>query len=109
LHRLVSHPQRDHRLIDAVSQQLHGGAVPQDVRAHLSASKRWARPRGSFAVATDQAFESIPAEMVATQRREQRRLVSHASFPDPHVKQLCGFPPQWRASLLATFSLASDV
>ena len=34
LHRLVSQPQGDHGLIDAMLQQLHGGAVPQDVRAH---------------------------------------------------------------------------
>ncbi len=72
--------------------------MSQDVRAHVSASKRWARPRGGFAVAANQAFESIPAEMVATQRREQRFFFSHVPFPDPRFQQPGGFSPQGRST-----------
>ena len=36
----VAEPERDHRLIDPVSQQLHGGAVAQDVRTDPAALQR---------------------------------------------------------------------
>ena len=38
----MSKPERDHRLIDAMVQQLHRRAVPEHVRAHPFTDKRGA-------------------------------------------------------------------
>jgi hypothetical protein len=55
-------PQRDHRAIDAVAEQLHGSGMAEYARRHALALQRRAAILGASLVAGDQALDAIPAQ-----------------------------------------------
>ena len=108
LHGLMSEPEGDHRLIDAVMEQVHRGAVPKRVRRDPLGADARARARSGQAVLADQMFERIAAQMLAADRREQRPDVV-AAVADPRCEQLGRVAAQRRAALLPSLAHAADM
>src|SRR5665213_3729714 len=84
---LVTKPERDHRLIDAVVKQVHRRAVAQRMwRDPLGADAR-ACARRREAVLADQMLKSVAAQPFAPDRREQRPVLILV-VADPRRQQL---------------------
>jgi len=102
-------PECDHRLIDAMVQQFHCGAVPEDMQAHAFSYQRGTRPRSRKRMPSHDEFESITAELGPSDGQEERIAVDTGSFPEPDFQNLERFLSQRRTALFASLALATDV
>ena len=83
LYGLVPKPEGDHRLIDAVMQQLHRSAVPQDMRRDALADQGRACSRRGEAVLAHQMLQRIAAQPISPDRGEERiGIVVPLAYPD---------------------------
>ena len=72
LHGFVPKPERNHGPVDAMTQELHGGAVSQHVRRDLFPFQRGTPLSSRARVAGDEPLDGISAERPATDRRKDR-------------------------------------
>src|SRR5271166_7205327 len=83
----MSEPEGNHRLVDAMMEQVHRGAVAKRMWRDPLRSDARAGARCREAVLADQMFERIAAQPLALDRREQRPVVVR-TVADPCREQL---------------------
>jgi antirestriction protein ArdC len=106
--RLVSEPEGDYRLVDAMMEQVHRGAVAKRMWRDPLRSDARASARCREAVLADQMFERIAAQPFPPHRREQRPVVVR-TVADPCRKQLGRVATERRAALLPALAHAADM
>jgi len=97
--RLVSEPEGDHCLIDAMIEQVHRGAVAERMWRDSLRSEAWAGARRRQAVLAHQMFERIAAQVLAPDRREQWPA-GVRTVADPCREQLRRVAAERRAAFL---------
>src|SRR5438477_3310443 len=108
LYGLVPKPEGDHRLIDAVMQQLHRSAVPQDMRRDALADQGRACSRRGQAVLAHQMLQRIAAQPISPNRGEERiGIVVPLAYPG--LQQLRRVAPKRCAPLFPALADATDM
>lgn len=105
---LVTKPERDHRRIDAMMEQVHRRAVAQRMRCDPLGADARARARRREAVLADQMLKSVTAQPFAPDRREQRLALIFV-VADPCRQQIGCLAAKWGGALLAALAHATDV
>ena len=105
---LVTKPERDHRWIDAVVEQVHRRAVAKRMRRDPLGADARARARCRQAVLADQMLKSIAAQPFAPDRREQRPALVLV-VADPRRQQFGRLAAKRRGALLPALAHAADV
>ena len=72
LHGLVPKPERDHRSIDAMPQELHGRTVSQHMRRDPFTFQRGTMSGRGGRVPRDQALDGIAAERMTSDTGKER-------------------------------------
>lgn len=86
----VAEPECDHRLVDAMLQQLHRRAVPEDVGTDTLVGERRAGDRRDLGMLMDEMFERVTAQPVTADRREERIVRGPAPLLEPAFQQMGG-------------------
>ena len=105
---LVTKPERDHRWIDAVVEQVHRRAVAQRMRRDPLGADARARARCREAVLADQMLKRVAAQPFAPDRREQRPALILV-VADPRRQQLGCLAAKRGGALLPALAHATDV
>src|SRR5690348_5157184 len=105
----VTEPKGDYRLVDAILQQLHRGAVPEDVGTDALARERWARCRGCLTMLADEMLERITAQPVTPHRWEQRIVPRPAPFLEPAFQHTDSVAAQRGAAFLSALAVAAQM
>ncbi len=109
LDRFVTEPERDHRTIDAAVQELHCGAVAENVRRDAFRAQGSACLRCCLDVPANDALHGIAAEAGAAIADEQRIVRLAFSLCQPVAEQFDAVLADRRRTLLAAFAHTADV
>ena len=107
--RFMSEPERDDRLIDAVMQQFHRGAVTQNMRTHPLSGQRRTRFRCSQRMPVDHTLQRVATEFGALHGREQGIVGNAAALLEPDIKEFDDLLSQRRGTLFPSFTFTANV
>src|SRR5438552_2733135 len=107
--RLVAEPDGNQRSINSGLEQLHRCSMAQDVRCHALFRKRGARALSCCDMFSERVLHSIRAEATAVATGEQEARVVTTLLVDPCFQHSHCWFRQRCASLLSSFTFATDV
>ena len=103
----VPKPQGDDGLVDAMVEQLHRRAVPEDMRTDPFLTQRGTRLCRRVRMLLDETLQGIPTQFGASGRGKERIIFAAGPFLEPHGEYLEAGGAQGSATLFGSLALAA--
>src|SRR3990172_11572557 len=102
-------PEGDDRSVDAMTQELHGGAVPQHMWRHRLGLQRRALLRSRVGMPGDELFDRVATERPPTDSGKHVVFLRAEIVAQPRRQDGGRFPPERGTAVLAPLAFAADV